>query len=216
VDVAESQSERPVLVPVRLRVPAWWLVGACLVVLMILAVRYSGANIAGRLDLGVESWLRTHIADQWTVLYYAAGLGDWAPILITTLLVACFGYFGGRWMTVLLAVLGPMAAITVTESLKPLIGRTINAYWALPSGHATALVSLLTAAAILSLDRRKRRQIVIGALMVLALAVGFVSMAAALVLRHLHYATDIVAGSCVGLSVVVLLALALDGPGPRR
>lgn len=208
--VVESRSRRPdVLVPIRLRIPVWCLVGVCVLALVILAVHYHRVGVPGRFDLAVEKWLRTSLSDN-AFVRYAADLGNWPPILVIILLVTCFGYFVGRWKMMLLAVLGPMAAIAVTESVKPLIGRTINSYFALPSGHATAVISLLTTACVLSLHPRSRGIAVVGALMQLVLTFGFVAMAAGLVRDHLHYATDIIAGVCVGISVVLLLALVLD------
>lgn len=211
MDIVESKPQRPaVLVPVRFRIAAWWLVGVCVLVLVILAVHYHDIGVPGRIDVRVENWLRTRLPDSAGLLHNATYLGNWPSVLMMTVLMACFGYFAGRWKMVLLAVLGPVAAIALTESVKPLIGRTIGPYFALPSGHATAVVSLLTVACVLSLNPRRREFAVVGVLLVLSLTVGFVAMAAGLVRDHFHYATDILAGCCVGVSVALLLALVLD------
>lgn len=211
MDIVESKPQRPsVLVPVRLRIPAWWFIGVCALVLVIFAVHYHDMSVPGWIDVRVENWLRARLSDSIGLLHYATYLGNWPPVLMMMFLVACFGYLAGRWKMVLLAVLGPVAAIVLTESVKPLIGRTINSYFALPSGHATAVVSLLTVACVLSLNPRRREIAVVGVLMMLAFTLGFVAMAAGLVRDHLHYATDIIAGSCVGVSVVLFLALVVD------
>jgi membrane-associated phospholipid phosphatase len=211
MDIVESKPQRPsVLIPVRFRIAAWSFVAVCLLVLVVLAVHYHNIGAPGWIDVRVENWLRTDLPDSAGLLHNATYLGNWPFVLVMTLLVACFGYFAGRWKMVLLAVLGPVVAIALTEGSKPLIGRTIDSYFALPSGHATAVVSLLTVACVLSLNPRRREIAVVGVLIVLALTVGFVVMAAGLVRGHFHYATDILAGSCVGVSVVLLLALVLD------
>lgn len=205
-----SQSHRPMLIPPRLRFPAWCAVSAAVLVLVLLAYHYSGATKPGRLDLGLERWLQMHVADPVGILHLAAYLGNQVPVFVMTLLVVTFGYVGGRWITVIFAVISPVTADIVTESLKPPIGRVINDYLAFPSGHATALISLLTVVMVLALDRRKWELRIVGVLIVLVLAAGFVGMAVALIYEHLHYATDIIGGVCVGFSVVLALALILD------
>lgn len=206
----ESQPHQPMLVPHWFRLPARWSVGAGVLVVVLLAVHYSGATRPGLLDLGIERWLRVHVADPAGILHRVAYLGSYVPVSVTMLLVGVLGYAVGRWIMVLFAVTSPVTACIITESLKPVIGRTINGYWAFPSGHAAAVISLLTVVIVLSLDRRRRALGIASIVMVLALAVGFVGMAADLVREHLHYATDIIAGSCVGFSVVLVLALVLD------
>lgn len=201
------------LVPDRFRLPAWCVVAACVLVLVILVVRYRGTSGPGRLDLGVEHWLRANLIIRESIVRTVAYVGSWALVVAVAIFVVCCGYFGARGRGVLLAALGPAAALGVTESLKPVIGRTIKGFLALPSGHATILISLFTVTAIVLLRPCLRRFAMMGALVVFALAAGVLGAAA--VLEHLHYFTDIIAGSCVGFSVVVLVALALDWARPR-
>ncbi|WP_192909614.1 phosphatase PAP2 family protein [Gandjariella thermophila] len=143
-------------------------------------------------------------------------MGSLLPVLVAVTVVAAVGYAVGRWRMVLLAVLGPAAAIAVTESLKPLFGRTINDYWSFPSGHTTAVVSLLTVLALIWLRRPGRGVAVVVGSVFLVQAVLAAGMAIALIRLHLHYATDIAGGGCTGFAVVVVVAFVTERLGGRR
>ncbi|MEU6265395.1 hypothetical protein [Saccharopolyspora shandongensis] len=195
----------------RVRRPAGLAAIACALVVLVLGARHGGQAGPGGLDLAVEHWLRTHIADQQLrVLHGIAELGDRSPTMAATALVTSIGYLSGRWTHVLLAALAPATAIVLSQLLKPLIGRTINDYWALPSGHTTGLVALLGVVGVFLLHRTN---IYLSVLRGLAFAgLGFVAtvMVVVLIRMHLHYTTDVVAGACLAFSAVIGIALLLD------
>jgi membrane-associated phospholipid phosphatase len=205
-----SPLRRLTLLPPKLNRPAWMAVTVCLLIPVVLGARYAGRSRAGRLDTGIERWLREHVPDQAAALHDLAALGNLGPVLVMMAVVATAGYLIGRWRMALLAVLGPTVAIAATETLKPLIGRKINDYWAFPSGHATAVFSLFAVAVLIWRNRPRSGVAFVGGIGLAVLGVGAIGMGVALVRQHLHYATDIVAGSCTGLAAVVLVAFALD------
>ncbi|MDA3624185.1 phosphatase PAP2 family protein [Saccharopolyspora sp. WRP15-2] len=202
---------RSVLIAPPLRWPLALVAGACLLVLVALSVRYAGHTEPSALDLAARRWLRAHIADQHIGALHEIGeLGNHRPALAATALICGIGYLSGRWKQLLLPAIGPPAAIVLSQLLKPLIGRTINDYWALPSGHTTALVALLTTAGVIWFHRTSITVTVLSGLAFFGLGCVTTAMATSMTSLNLHYATDIVAGGCLGFAVVVAVALALD------
>jgi undecaprenyl-diphosphatase len=122
-----------------------------------------------------------------------------------------------RRSAVLLAVLGPLSAVSLTEfALKPIIDRTHDGSPALPSGHATSIAAQATVflLAFVASGRPASRWLRRGLTAAAGLAVVGVSIG--MVGPDRHYATDTVAGVLVGASVVSALALALDAGARRR
>jgi undecaprenyl-diphosphatase len=146
-----------------------------------------------------------------------ADLGD--PIQVALLIAAVAGpaALAKRWSGVLLTIIGTVAAATVTELiLKPLIGRLHSGYLSFPSGHTTAVAAVAIAAAILLAGARWPRSTalrIVAGLGTVALALG---VAVSLVAENIHYATDTVAGFCVGITIMLSLALGLDYCASRR
>ncbi len=209
------RSRQSLLIPSALRRPALVVVGVCALIIVTLGVHYGGQHRAGRIDFTIDHWSHDLVAGHQTLVNVVASMGSFTPMLFETTTLAVAGYFIGRGAMALLAVLGPTAAITVTETLKHVFGRTINTYLSLPSGHTTALVSMLTVAVVMWLNRRGRGRAVLGGVLAIGFALASLGVAFSLVYRHYHYATDVVAGGCVGLSTVILVTFALERL-PRR
>ncbi|MER7015122.1 phosphatase PAP2 family protein [Saccharopolyspora sp. NPDC000359] len=206
-----AQVRRPLLIAGPLRRPLAFVAGACLLVLLALSFRYAGGTAPSGFDLAVEQWLRARVGDGHLGLLHEIGeLGNQRPALVAIALACGLGYLSGRWAPLLLPAIGPPAAIILSQLLKPLVGRTINDYWALPSGHTTTVVALLTAVAVIWSHRTSRTIRVLSGLMCAGLGCVAVAMVTSMVLLGLHHASDIVAGGCLGFAVVVAVALALD------
>lgn len=176
----------------------------------VLAVVYANSSTPGQLDVPVAQWLRAHLAASPGTWHYLSALGGPRPVLVALSIVVAVGYLGGGWPVTLLAVAGPAAAMVGAQLLKPLVGRTLGDYWALPSGHTTAIASLLTVAVVLCSWPGRRAFRVLAALMTAGLALALPAMVTALVRQGLHYVTDVIAGACMGFAVVVAVALILD------
>jgi membrane-associated phospholipid phosphatase len=202
---------RPLLPP-ELRRPAAVLVTGCVAVTAALALAFAGKARPGGLDAAVDARVRGGLGPYQEQLHQLAGLGGLVPVTVLTiaLVLACLAT--RRWRGAALAGVVVPAAVALTEFvLKPLVGRTIRGYPGFPSGHATALFALAATCAVLlagpsrpRLPGAVRLPLVFGAALVAA-AVG-----TAMVGLGYHYFTDIVAGTAVGVGMVLLTALLID------
>lgn len=110
-----------------------------------------------------------------------------------------------------LAAAGPALAVLLnTVLLKPAFGRVINDHLAYPSGHTTALASVLAVLVVVTGPR------------LLAVAVPLLLAAgAAIVGMGYHYATDVLGAALWAFAVVTFLwgtltRLPPRGPAPRK
>ncbi|MCP2267694.1 phosphatase PAP2 family protein [Actinokineospora diospyrosa] len=128
------------------------------------------------------------------------------------MLMAVLAYRVSRPRIALLAVFGPVAAVTVnTWVLKPVVGRELDDYLAYPSGHTTALVSILTVFTLVTASNAapgQRLRATIGTA-ALALVLTAVAVSAIVGLRY-HYLTDTVGGFCWAVGAVITVAAVLD------
>ena len=127
-----------------------------------------------------------------------------------TVLAAALALLAFLWRDrfgMVLAVAGPLVAEIITEQvLKPLVHRQLsNGVNTFPSGHATGITAVVVVLLVL-LYRRHGGALALGALPVLTVVVGFVSLA--LVRLHYHYLTDVVGGIGVGTATVIALTSA--------
>jgi membrane-associated phospholipid phosphatase len=117
-----------------------------------------------------------------------------------------------------LCLLGPALAVFLTDSvLKPLVDRHHGVGLAYPSGHATGAAAVAALTLVLFHRWRGWRAMAWFAPAALALPVA---TGLALVRLGLHYPTDVVGGTAMGVATVVALAVVLDAqrarPGRRR
>ncbi len=207
---------RGLLLPPALRRPAALVLAGCLAVTALLALTVSHQARPDALDAAVDARIRAGLGGYQGPLHLVAGLGGQVPVtlMVMALAVACLA--ARWWRGAALACLAVPAAVLLTEAvLKPLIGRSLEGYQSFPSGHATALFGLAATCAVLlanpprpRLPRPVRRLLVLGAALVAA------TVAVAVVVLHYHYFTDTVAGTAVGIGMVLLTALILDRAGP--
>ncbi|HZD14666.1 MAG TPA: phosphatase PAP2 family protein [Pseudonocardiaceae bacterium] len=211
--VPEPDAYRPLLVD-RARGPAGVVILLAVVVIAVLGMRYANQDAAGRLDLTLDSFISTHIRRDEPITGALVSLGDLPQAAILVAVVA--GAAARRWSGVVLTIGGTLTAVTITELiLKPLIGRLRYGHLSFPSGHTTALFSVAIAAAILLTGARRPRNVGLRLVASLAAVVVAAGTAIALVARHVHYATDTVAGCCVAVATMLAVALALDFVAPR-
>ena len=205
---------RPLLPP-ALCLPAAVLITGCAVVTASLALAFAGQGRADALDAAVDRTIRDSIGGHPGPLHLLADLGGQEMVTITTvaLVVACL--VARRWRGAALAGLAVPAASALTESvLKPFIDRTIGGspgYPSFPSGHATAMFALATTCTVLLAGPSRPR---LPGVLRLLLGLGALLIAAAvgiaMVSLGYHYFTDIVAGTAVGIGMVLLTALLID------
>ena len=198
---------------------------ACAVVLAVLAVRYYGGDQSG----AVDEWVYGNL----TKLRLAHGpltrVVDVVPPTFVGLVGVLTVVLGARrmWRAAALAMLGPGLALLVTEVGKPVVGRSLDGMLAFPSGHTTGVTSVVAMIAVLRISRARhvRRAAVLG---LLAVTLAAAAIGLLMVTLRFHYATDVIAGYCVGVAVPLAVALAIDGmprqnrreadgsPDPRR
>jgi len=201
------------LLPPALRRTAALVVTGCAAVTASLALAFAGQARPDGLDAAVDTHVRSGLGQYPEQLHLLAELGDLVPVTVLTaaLILACLAVRRRRGAA--LACLAVPGAVALTEFvLKPLVGRTIHgAYLCFPSGHATASFALATTCAVL-LARPARRRLpgAVRLLLVLSAAVVAAAVATAMVALGHHYFTDAVAGTAVGLGMVLLTALLID------
>src|SRR5579859_2363056 len=207
---------RGALLPARLRRPAALLVAGCAAVTAVLALTVSHQARPDGVDAAVDPWIRDGLRGYQGPLHLIADLGDLIPVtlMIGALVAACL--VARWWRGAALAALAVPVAVALTEAvLKPLIGRSLDGYQSFPSGHATAMFGLAaTCAVLLANPPRPRLPGAVRLSLVLGAAVVAATVAVAVVVLRYHYFTDTVAGTAVGVGVVLLTALLLDRARP--
>ena len=202
----------PLLSP-GLRRPAVLVVTGCVAVTASLALAFAGQARPDGLDAAVDAHVRSALGQYEGQLRMLAELGGQVPftVLTATLILACLAT--RRWRGAALAALAVPGAVALTEYvLKPLVGRTIlSGYNCFPSGHTTALFALATTCAVLLAGpSRPRLPGAVRLLLVVGAALIAAGVAASMVARGYHYFTDTVAGTAVGIGMVLLTALLID------
>lgn len=203
------------LVPPRLRRSATALAVANGLVLVALAARYRDTGAAGQLDLAAMSRIQDLLANHSQQLWLIVRLGHPVPIFVMAVLLALVCLATRRPRLAVLAFAGPGATGIATTVLQPLVGRTLDGAFALPSGHTGAVTAIATVAALVITGSVRTRLVTVAAVAAAAVfAVGTV-MGIALIANGLHYPTDIVAGFCTALTIVLGFGLGFDSIGPR-
>lgn len=203
------------LVPPRIRRSATALAVACALVLVALAARYRDTDAAGQLDVAAMSRIQDLLANHSQELWLIVRLGGPVPIFAMAVLLASVSLATRRPRLAVLAFAGPGATGLVTTVLQPLVGRTLEGDFSLPSGHTGVATAISAVAALVVIGSVRTRLVTVAAVAAtVVFAVGTV-MGIALIANGLHYPTDVVAGFCAALAIVVVLGLGLDSIGPR-
>ncbi|HEX6403101.1 MAG TPA: phosphatase PAP2 family protein [Pseudonocardiaceae bacterium] len=205
-----SSGYRP-LVGRRMRGPAVAVIVLAIIVIAILGMRYADQDMPGRVDRILDAVIRNRLRGGQPITSVLVTLGNPAPAAILVAAVAGAAAAARRWSGVLLAIIGTLTAVTVTELiLKPLIGRLRFGELSFPSGHTTAVAAVAIAAAVLIGSAQWPRSIALRVLAAVAAVAVAVGVAMSLVAQHVHYLTDTVGGYCVAVATVLGVALGLD------
>lgn len=205
------------LVPIRLRYPAAMIALLCVIIVAGLGAWFHQRSSPAGVDRFVAHWVHQVAGQHVGLMEQVIRIGD--PLSVAALVVGlALGTAAlGRWRMVLLAVVGPTAAVLVTELLlKPMVGRTRYGQLAFPSGHTTGPAAVATVVLVLFLGGAWLTSPMVKAMLTL---LGFgvsVAVSVALVGRNWHYATDTLGGICVAVASVLVVALVIDkfGGGP--
>ena len=194
-----------------MRGPAVAVIVLAIIVIAILGMRYADQDMPGRVDRILDAVIRNRLRGGQPITSVLVRLGNPAPAAILVAAVAGAAAAARRWSGVLLAIIGTLTAVTVTELiLKPLIGRLRFGELSFPSGHTTAVAAVAIAAAVLIGSAQWPRSIALRVLAAVAAVAVAVGVAMSLVAQHVHYLTDTVGGYCVAIATVLAVALGLD------
>jgi membrane-associated phospholipid phosphatase len=205
----------PVLVPGPLRRPLILAAALAAVVFTVLAVRYAGTSGAGSVDAGVDAMLDPIGVAHRRLAHLTAALGSPLSVITLALALAALCYCLDRRRLAVLAVVGPGVTGVLTTVLKPVLGRTIGAGLAYPSGHTGGATALGLVAALLLISYLRPGRAAIAIVIGIAAACGGV-VGSAMVAVNAHYPTDVVGGFCTALVVVCVGALVLDRVAAHR
>ncbi|QUQ68734.1 phosphatase PAP2 family protein [Kutzneria sp. CA-103260] len=202
------------LVPARLRYPATMLVLLCVVIVGGLGASFHQRSSPAGVDRFVADWVHRLAGHHAGLMEQVIRIGDPLPVAALVVGLALGSAALGRWRTVLFAVVGPTAAVLLTEFLlKPTVGRTRYGQLAFPSGHTTGTAAVVTVVLVLFLGSAWLTSTVVKAMLIL-LGLGVsVAVSVALVGRNWHYATDTLGGICVAVASVLVVALVIDELG---
>lgn len=173
---------------------------------------YGGQDAAGSVDAALGGPLIEHADGHHTFLWPVADLGSPPALLLGMIALVWAAVRTRRRPALVLAVLGPLLAVTMTEFvLKPLFGRTFEGSGlSLPSGHATSITSLAWVLVLAFVAGGLPRSVWLRVALTGLAAAAVLGVSTAMVALERHYATDTVAGVLVGTAVVGAVALAVD------
>ena len=204
------------LLPASLRAYALGLIGACVLVTLVLGVRYANTTGPGRIDRNFDVRIKARLADHHGLLERLVNLGDPQVIVAWSILLSLVCLLLRRWRGALLCLVGPAIAGGLTDYiLKPLINRDYGgAGYSFPSGHTTGAFAVAICVIVLLLNRNElyiELRVLLG-LVGIGLAAG---VATGVVGLGYHYTTDTIGGFCVALGVVLALAILIDAFAER-
>ncbi|MQA14188.1 MAG: phosphatase PAP2 family protein [Pseudonocardiaceae bacterium] len=207
----------PPALPPALRRPIGTTAALAAVVVVVLAVRYSGDVAASSLD----NWARGAVDRLLPQPGPAALLVDvvGAPLVTLALvgLLAAVCLALGRRRLAVVAVASVVLTGAATTLLKPVIGRTIHGgYLSYPSGHTAAATLLALVVALLAVDLLRVGGLPGVLVIVAAAGAAGATMAWSQVALGAHYPTDTIGGFGTAMAVVPATALAIDRLAGRR
>jgi undecaprenyl-diphosphatase len=190
------------------------LVGAAVVAVVALGIRYHGAPVPGRVDSAVDTWAIDAVAGRRWVALAVSTLGTVEVVGVLAFALGTALAVARRAGDAALVVLAPLFATILAEwLLKPWVGRTLEGDFSFPSGHTCRLAALVVALVLVA-GRLGFRRWVVGVVAALGIA-AVAAVGAAMVAAGYHYATDTVAGVLVGSAVALLTVLVVDLVGSR-
>lgn len=181
----------------------------------VLGIRYAGVVGHGTLDSAAEAAITPWLAQHAGVLRRIVFLADPQGVVVAAALIAVACVLLRRRRLAVVAVLGPLVTGLATTGLQPLIGRTHDGGFALPSGHAGGATAIAVVAALIAVSFAVRRLwtgVALAAVAVLAVAAV---MTVGLIVNDFHYLTDAVAGFCTGVAFVLATAMIVDAVADR-
>jgi len=166
-------------------------------------------------DGPVMLWLHSHATPAWTTLLQAVTqLGGPVAIPVVAVLLAAVLWRRGRHRDAGFLAASVLGSTGLNMALKAVFRRSRPDFWqhmvvensySFPSGHAMASASLAACCVVLAWHTRLRRvALVLAPLYVVAVGVSRMYLG-------VHYPSDVLAGWCVAVAWVVVVASVLGG-----
>lgn len=214
MDRVPSPSTAP-LIPRQARPSATVVVLVAVAGFAALAARYAGGSDARWLDDRAEMLVQD-ITPRSRIIVALIELGSPLVVVTVAVLTAAVCLSLRRPKLAVLAVLGPGLTGVATTLAKPVVGRTLDGYYAYPSGHtggatAMALVAAVVLVAVLRPQPPHALVLILGT----GLLVG-ATWTVLVVAVDYHYATDAVGGTLVAVAAVLGSALLIDAVAEHR
>jgi undecaprenyl-diphosphatase len=210
---------------VRRKLPTWSvplerrrLVILWVLVLVVLAIKVTEDVIGGEsgpIDRAILTLIRGHVPNAMTSVFQAITLTGSASVLIPVTLVATIALLvGRRRFEALLLVASTISAAGVVYVVKTLVGRAppdlwpAQWYWgsSFPSGHTLVIAAFATAGALI-LPRiwpaTREWAVIVAFLWILLVAFSRLVLG-------VHWPTDVLAASCIGATLPLVLSLVFD------
>lgn len=198
------------LLPAPVRRPALRLAGGCALVAVALGIHYAGGTAAGRVDRWVVDLLPWAVHPQERIASAAESVVNPVTVALAAVVLAVVLGLRHRWRLAALAIAGPGLTGVVTETGKAVVRRSLEGWWAYPSGHTSGATALLLVGALAVLGRDPARAARRAVPALVAVTAGAAAVGLMMVTLHAHYPTDIVGGYCTAVAVTLGTAAAID------
>lgn len=181
------------------------------VVFLVLAVRYAGGTVAGRLDIRVDAVVDTRFRARLWPLRLLLLFGEPATVSLLVIVFAGAAMACRRRRLALLAVVGPGLTGVATTVLKPVVGRVIAGdNFAFPSGHTGGFTSLGLLAALGLIGALPPSRTVGSLILAVGALLPGAAMGVALIASNWHYPTDAIGGFCAAVGMVLGSAVLIE------
>lgn len=178
--------------------------------LAILASRYRGIAGPGALEAGLAGRLQEIIAQRREPLAAFILVGRPSTVIVAAVLMSAVALACRQPRVAVIALVAPPLTGAAATALQPVIGRTLEGGFALPSGHTAGATSIAIVAALLVTSLTSRYRGPVGVIAGLGVVLVAAAVSIALVVNGLHFVTDTLAGLCTALVVVLGVALLVD------
>ncbi|WP_165485987.1 phosphatase PAP2 family protein [Frankia sp. Cppng1_Ct_nod] len=202
-----------------LRRRLWTLIVPCLLALGVLCWKLADRQTSTAIDAAIDPRLAYRFGRQRRLFETVIALGNPTNVALASAALAGLCLLMGARRAALLSLVGPPLAGALTEwVLKPLVDRRHLGGLAFPSGHTTGACAVAVVLVLLLLPGGALRNLAapVRVLLWYAAAVFSAGVGLGVVVLRYHYATDVVGGAAVAVTVILAFAWTLDRLAHRR
>jgi membrane-associated phospholipid phosphatase len=180
--------------------------------MVILGVRYSGMRRPGHFDHAIDSRIEAHLAGHPLLLQRLVNFANPASAVAICAVLCVLFLVAGRRRLAWLIIAGPaLSGVLVDVVLKPVFDRRFAGALSYPSGHTAAAASIaLVVVVAMTGPSRPRWPIALRYVVAVVAVVAAGVVAAALIAKGYHYATDTIGGLLAAIAFVLGAGLLID------